>query len=159
MSIGPDLVRRTVEKLEAKMLPAPEATLIEQTPDAFPSERRNWDLFSHENLNPLMESRPKRVFGTLGSFLNSRIGHRWVQVLLELSDRLETEDRFRAVLPRVGELVEFRTVERGGKLCHGSGLMMGQPLRAGWRRRLYVCPRSGRLLRMPLENGARAGGM
>lgn len=141
------------------MLPAPEATLTEQSLDAFPSERRNRDLFGHENLNPLMESRPKRVFGPLASFLNSRIGCRWAQILVELSDRLETEDRFRVVLPMVGELVEFRTVYRDGKLCYGSGLLAGQPLRAGWRRRLYVCPQSGRLLRMPLETGALAGGL
>lgn len=140
------------------MLPAQEAYLQDQALMTMTVSSRRSSLFHPENLNPLMESRPKRVFGPLASFLNSRIGSRWAQVLVELSDRLETEDRFRAVLPSLSELVEFRAVRRDGNLCYGSGLLMGQPLMAGWRRRLYVCPESGRLLRMPLETGALAGG-
>ncbi len=52
---GTNLVRRMLETLETTMLPAAEATLIDQSLDAFPSERRNRDLFGHENLNPLMD--------------------------------------------------------------------------------------------------------
>lgn len=140
------------------MLPAQEAYLQDQVLMTMTVSSRRSSLFDRENLNPLMESRPKRVFGPLASFLNSRIGSKWSLVLVELCDRLETEDRFRAVLPGLGELVEFRAIRRNGQLCHGSGLLMGQPLKAGWRRRLYVCPESGRLLRMPLETGALAGG-
>ncbi len=101
-----------------------------------------------------MASRPRKIFGPIAGFLASRIGARWHQVLAELSDRLGNEADFRAILPRLSELVEFNVVQIDGQLFHGSGLLKGQTLLAGWRRRLYVCPVSGRLKRIALYPAA-----
>ena len=93
-----------------------------------------------------MSSRPKRLFGPIAGFLASRIGCRWSRILLELADRLDSD--FRRVLPQLADLVELDVEEHDGVLCHGSGLLGGQRLQAGWRKRLYVCPETGRLRRI-----------
>jgi hypothetical protein len=72
-------------------------------------------------------------------------------------DRLGVDSDFRKVLPQLMELVEFRAVEENGQLYHGSGLLQGQALQAGWRRKLYVCPATGRLKRIPLSYNAMTG--
>ena len=134
------------------MLPAPHSNFFENTATA--STRRLGGhgrlVVADEKLSAPMACRPKRVFGPIAVFLGARIGARWSQILAELADRLGMDSDFRKVLPQLTELVEFRAVEEDGQLYHGSGLLQGQPLQAGWRRKLYVCPTTGRLKRMPL---------
>lgn len=103
---------------------------------------------SDDKLAEPMSCRPRKLFGPIAGFLGSRIGARWSQILAELCDRLGSEAYFRKVLPQLSDLVEFNAVIDNGVLGHGSGLLKGQPLQAGWRRRLYVCPISGRLKRI-----------
>jgi hypothetical protein len=119
------------------MLPAPHSNLFENT--ATVSTRRLGGhgrlVVADEKLSAPMACRPRRMFGPIAVFLGARIGARWSHILAELA-----------------ELVEFRAVEENGQLYHGSGLMQGQPLQAGWRRKLYVCPTTGRLKRIPLTH-------
>ena len=134
------------------MLPAPHSNFFENTATA--STRRPGGhgrlVVADEKLSAPMACRPRRIFGPIAVFLGARIGARWSQILAELADRLGMDSDFRKVLPQLTELVEFRAVEEDGQLYHGSGLLQGQPLQAGWRRKLYVCPTTGRLKRMPL---------
>jgi len=133
-----------------RMLPAPHSNFFENTPA--PRAGRLGDqgrlAFASDKLESPMASCPKQLFGPVASFLKSRIGARWNQVVAELCDKLGSEAGFHRIVPQVSELVEFNVVEADGGLCHGSGLLKGQPLQAGWRRRLYVCPTTGRLRRI-----------
>jgi hypothetical protein len=133
------------------MLPAPHSNFFENT--AIASTRRLGGpgrlVVADEKLLAPMASRPRRLFGPIAVFLGARIGARWSQILAELADRLGDDSNFRTVLPRLTQLVEFRAVEENGQLYHGSGLLKGQPLQAGWRRKLFVCPATGRLKRIP----------
>ncbi|RLS41111.1 MAG: hypothetical protein DWH78_02895 [Planctomycetota bacterium] len=132
------------------MLPAPHTTFYENT-DSSETGRpgRHGQLAVAENsINPSMTCRPRKIFGPVAGFLGARIGARWSVVAAELSSRLGSEIDFRCVIPQLAELVEFHVVNIDGQLCHGSGLLKGQPLHAGWRRRLYVCPKTGRLKRI-----------
>lgn len=91
----------------------------------------------------------RRLFGPLASFLLSRVGCRWSQVLLELKERSGSPDAAIRLSADVGQLVVENVRRDGGELRFGDGLLAGLPLRAGWRRTLYVCPMTGRLLRIP----------
>lgn len=134
------------------MLPAPHSNYFENT--ATVSTRRLGGhgrlVVADEKLSAPMACRPRKMFGPVAVFLGARIGARWSHILAELADRLGVDSDFRKVLPQLMELVEFRAVEENGQLYHGSGLLQGQPLQAGWRRKLYVCPSTGRLQRIPL---------
>ena len=136
------------------MLPAPHSNLFENT--ATVSTRRLGGhgrlVVADAKLSAPMACRPRRMFGPIAVFLGARIGARWSHILAELADRLGVDSDFRRVLPQLTELVEFGAVEENGQLYHGSGLTQGQPLQAGWRRKLYVCPTTGRLKRIPLTH-------
>jgi hypothetical protein len=132
------------------MLPAPHNSFLETTATPATSRlggRRHLTMLD-DNPSGLMACNPKRIFGPVSSFLASRIGARWQHVVTELCDRLGSESNYRRILPKLTELVEFQVVLENGQLYHGSGLLQGQPLQAGWRRRLYVCPITGRLKRI-----------
>lgn len=137
------------------MLPAPHSNFFENTATA--SSRRFGGggrlVVADDKLSAPMTCRPRRLFGPLAGFLCARIGARWDRILAELANRLGDEVEFRRVLSQLTELVEYRAVEENGQLYHGSGLLQGQPLQAGWRRKLYVCPTTGRLKRIPLFHG------
>lgn len=109
-------------------------------------------LVTDDTLSAPMASRPRKIFGPVAVFLGARIGARWSHILAELADRLGVDSNFRKVLPQLSELVEFRAVEENGQLYHGTGLLKGQLLQAGWRRKLYVCPTTGRLRRIPVAH-------
>lgn len=133
-----------------RMLPAPHSNFFENTParrTGRPGGQSRLAIASDKLESP-MASCPKRLFGPVAGFLASRIGARWNLVIAELCDKLGSEANLRRTLPQVSELVEFNAVAVDGKLCHGSGLLKGQRLQAGWRRRLYVCPTTGRLKRI-----------
>ena len=53
------------------------------------------------------------------------------------------------MLSEASELVAVNARSIDGVLRFGDGLLVGLPLRAGWRKKLYVCPHSGRLQRIP----------
>lgn len=141
------------------MLPAPHSNFFENTATA--STRRPGGhgrlVVADEKLSAPMACRPRRMFGPIAVFLGARIGARWSHILAELADRLGVDSDFRKVLPQLTELVEFRAIEENGQLYHGSGLLQGQPLQAGWRRKLYVCPTTERLKRIPLSYSAMPG--
>jgi hypothetical protein len=134
----------------SEMLPAPHTNFPEDS--MIDTDLRHNDLrrfaFSTTALVPQMSSRPKKLFGPVATFLGSRVGCRWSRILLELEDRLGTNPDFRRLLPQLADFVEIHVAEHHGTLCHGAGLLRGQPLRAGWRKRLYVCPNTGRLRRI-----------
>ena len=136
------------------MLPAPHSNFFENTATASTRQVGGQGrlVVADEKLSAPMACRPRRVFGPMAVFLGARIGARWSHILAELADRLGVDSNFRKVLPQLTELVEFRAVEDDGQLYHGSGLLQGQPLQAGWRRKLYVCPTTGRLKRIPLTH-------
>ena len=136
------------------MLPAPHSNFFENTATASTRQVGGQGrlVVADEKLSAPMACRPRRVFGPIAVFLGARIGARWSHILAELADRLGVDSNFRKVLPQLTELVEFRAVEEDGQLYHGSGLLQGQPLQAGWRRKLYVCPTTGRLKRIPLTH-------
>ena len=80
-------------------------------------------------------------------FLTSRIGLSWNQILADLRSVVQSETEYCRMLHVLADFVETNVT--GGpsdELRHGTGLLIGQPLTAGWRRRLYVCPVSDRLL-------------
>jgi hypothetical protein len=132
------------------MFSAPHSSFLD-TPSATTTRRNSSGsrlAIAEESIVGQMTCRPKKLFGPVAAFLNSRIGARWSQVLAELRDRLDNDSDWRRVLPQLAELVEFNVTEQDGILLHGCGLMAGQPLQSGWRRRLYVCPSSGRLKRI-----------
>jgi len=131
----------------SEMLPAPHTNFLENS--MIDSDLRHNDLrrfaLTTTALVPQMSSRPKKLFGPVATFLASRVGCRWSRILLELEDRLGTHPDFRRLLPQLANFVEIHVAEQNGVLCHGSGLLRGQPLRTGWRKKLYVCPDTGRL--------------
>ena len=96
----------------------------------------------------------KKLFGPVSSFLMSRIGARWTEIRRELAERLGEDVDVRRVIEQLMELVEVDVVPTSGGFCHGSGLLKGQKLQAGWRRRLYVCPRTGRLRKIETVTAA-----
>lgn len=132
------------------MLPAPHATFYENTDTSETGRpgRKGRLAVAENSINPTMTCRPRKIFGPIAGFLGARIGARWSLVVAELRSRLGSEIDFRCLSPQLAELVEFHVVNEGGQLLHGSGLLKGQPLQSGWRRRLYVCPTTGRLKRI-----------
>jgi hypothetical protein len=56
----------------------------------------------------------------------------------------------RSTLAALEAVVATSVRDDQGTLRFADGLMVGLPLCAGWRRKFYVCPQSGRLLRIPV---------
>jgi hypothetical protein len=79
-------------------------------------------------------------------FLTSRIGLSWTQILADLRSVARSEADYCQMLHVFAEFVETIVTGSSDKPRHGTGLLIGQSLTAGWRRRLYVCPVSDRLL-------------
>jgi hypothetical protein len=133
-----------------EMLPAPHTTFYENTDSSETGRagRKGRRAVVDDSINPTMTCRPRRIFGPIAGFLGARIGARWSLIAAELCSRLGSEIDVRSLIPQLSDLVELHVVSENGQLCHGSGLLKGQPLQAGWRRRLYVCPTTGRLKRI-----------
>ncbi|MEJ7595280.1 MAG: hypothetical protein WKF77_27485 [Planctomycetaceae bacterium] len=87
-------------------------------------------------------------FFTVPYFLTSRIGLFWHQILAELRSVTRSEAEYCRMLCVFAEFVETNVTGSSDEPEHGTGLLIGHPLTAGWRRRLYVCPATGRLLRI-----------
>ena len=78
-------------------------------------------------------------------FLTNRTGLNWAKILTELRFASGSDAEYHRILNGLMDFVETDVVGTSTQPRHGSGLMVGQPLTAGWRRRLYVCPVSNRL--------------
>ena len=83
-------------------------------------------------------------------FLTSRLGLSWTQILADLRSVARSEAEYCQMLHALAAFVETSVTGSSDGPRHGTGLLVGQPLTAGWRRRLYVCPGSDRLL--PITN-------
>ena len=90
-------------------------------------------------------------------FLTSRIGLVWYQILAELRSITRTEAEYCRMFYVFTEFVETNVTGSSEEPKHGTGLLIGQPLTAGWRRRLYVCPASARLLRITSPSALKSG--
>lgn len=145
------------DSLDAKtpgMLPAPHSNFLENMASASKQRLGGHGRVAVDvlNLNAPMSCSRKKLFGPIAGFLLSRLDARWSRILAELCERLGTEVDCRQVLPQLSDLVECNVVVENGELRHGSGLLRGQPLQAGWRRRFYVCPESGRLKKIAVNS-------
>lgn len=130
-----------------QMVPDPHITLPEFSESAFPSVSAACVRSSRNGKADvsLLVSHPRHVFGPVSAYLRSRLGKSWTTVLAELHSRLANEHQFRCVVSQLADHVDFHVENSNGTLRHGTGLLRGQPLLAGWRRRYYVCPDTGKL--------------
>gem|GEM_PF-2993994 len=86
---------------------------------------------------------------TTPRFLTSRIGRKWAAILAELRSASWSNAEFHGMVHALSEFVETNAIGAWNQPRHGSGLLAGQPLTVGWRRRLYVCPDSDQLKWIP----------
>lgn len=86
---------------------------------------------------------------TIPQFLINRIGHPWTQITAELHEMAATEEEYHQIVHGLSAFVETSVIGAWNQPRHGSGLLAGQPLMIGWRRRLYVCPVGGQLRWIP----------
>ena len=91
---------------------------------------------------------------TIPRFLTSRIGLKWSEILAELRSAAGSESEYHCMLHGLTEFVETNVIGTWIQPRHGSGLLAGQPLTIGWRRRLYVCPATNQLQRIPSADEA-----
>ncbi|MCA9036392.1 MAG: hypothetical protein KDA91_14755 [Planctomycetaceae bacterium] len=86
------------------------------------------------------------LFGPLFHFLNERTGKPWQRVARELRLRFAQHQLSEAQIRILAsDFVDFHVDDDGTQLRFSEGLLAGQPLISGWRRRLFVCPRTGLL--------------
>lgn len=83
---------------------------------------------------------------SIPGFLSSRIGLTWCQIKSDLRANSNTQADFQRTLNHLAVFVEVDVVGSAEQPRHGSGILIGQPLTAGFRRRLFICPESKRLL-------------
>jgi len=73
----------------------------------------------------------------------------WTEIIADLRLVACSNAEFHRMLHALSEFVETSVIGTWDQPRHGSGLLTGQPLTEGWRRRLYVCPDSDQLKWIP----------
>jgi hypothetical protein len=115
------------------------------------ADAKGSDLYA-DSRSPLDSDRFR-----MPQFLTSRIGLVWYQILAELRSITRNEAEYRRTYHVFAEFVETYVSGTSDEPKHGTGLLIGQPLTSGWRRRLYVCPASARLLRITSPGALKSG--
>lgn len=84
-------------------------------------------------------------------FLLNRIGCPWTQVQTDLRSATRSDPEYFQMLHELTAFVETNVAGSANQPRHGSGILIGLPLTASLRRRLFVCPESNHLLRISPE--------
>jgi hypothetical protein len=83
--------------------------------------------------------------GPLRRFLRKQVGRPWDKVFSEICQNLRVDSAVQShVRDHLEDFVETCVIEIGGVLCSGKR-PVGHPLKRGFWKEFYVCPRSGLL--------------